>query len=507
MAEKKIIKNATVPLQIVSDNSKIPPQALDVEEAVLGQLMLEKDAVISVLDILKPSSFYNEAHQKIYSAIVDLSMKERPVDILTVTEELKKKEQLDLVGGPFYITQLTSRVGSAAHIEYHARIIAQKFIQRELIRISSEIQERAFDENEDVLDLLEFSESELFKIAEGNIKKEVLKINVVLKEAIHQIEEAGKKQNYLSGIPSGYSDIDRITSGWQNSDLIIIAARPSMGKTAFALTMARNITIEHNRTVAFFSLEMSSIQLVNRLIISETELDTGKIKTGNLAAYEWKQLEEKIKNLSNAKIFIDDTPAISIFEFRAKCRRLKLQHKVDLIIIDYLQLITTNNENRGTREQEVSAISRALKAIAKELDVPIIALSQMNRSIETRGGTRRPQLSDLRESGAIEQDADMVIFIHRPEKYGLSTDEKGNSLVGLAEIIIAKHRNGATGEVQLKFINRYAKFTEFDNISGYPEEYNNNTNHITLSSKMNNDTDNNQDDIDLTTGSSDNPAF
>ncbi|MBU0763980.1 MAG: replicative DNA helicase [Bacteroidetes bacterium] len=487
MAEKAILKKITPIQQMVNEYGKIPPQAVEVEEAVLGALMLEKDAVIAVLDILTPASFYNESHQKIYEAIMELSSGERPIDILTVTEELRKKEQLDLVGGPFFITQLTSRVASAAHIEYHARIVAQKFIQRELIRISSEIQQRAFDESEDVQDLLEFAEGELFGVAEGHIKKEALKINVVIQDAISQIEAAGKREDGLSGIPSGFTQIDRITSGWQNSDLVIIASRPSMGKTAFVLSMARNMAVDHNKTIAFFSLEMASVQLVNRLIISETELASEKIKNGRLEPFEWEQLEYKIKKIENARIFIDDTPAISIFELRAKCRRLKRQHDVDIIIIDYLQLMTIGGDHKGNREQEVSTISRSLKAIAKELNVPVIALSQLNRSVEMRSGDKRPQLSDLRESGAIEQDADMVIFIHRPERYGLTEDEEGNSLRGLAEIIIAKHRNGAVGDVQLRFQNEYARFTEFDTDISQFADFQDGLNGITLKSRMNED--------------------
>lgn len=444
------------------DIGRIPPQAVDLEEAVLGAIMLEKDAVISIVDILKPESFYKEAHQKIYRSIVSLSSREMAIDLLTVTEDLRTKNQLDEVGGPHYLTQLTSRVASAAHVEYHARIIAQKYIQRELIRVASEIQTRAYDESIDVDDLLDFSEQELFEIAEGNIKKEISSLDVLINEAIDQIQEAGKREDSLSGVPSGFTRLDRITSGWQKSDLIIVAARPSMGKTAFALSMARNIAVEHKRPIAIFSLEMSSIQLVNRLIVSETELPADKIRNGRLHEYEWQQLDIKIKKLVDAPIFIDDTPAISLFELRAKCRRLKIQHQIQAVFVDYLQLITGTGDGRGSREQEVSNISRSLKAIAKELDIPIIALSQLNRSVELRSGDKRPQLSDLRESGAIEQDADLVIFIHRPERYGLTTDEEGNSLVGVAEIIVAKHRNGQIGDIRLRFKDSMAKFVEMD---------------------------------------------
>jgi len=443
---------------------KIPPQALDLEEAVLGAIMVEKDAVISILDVIKPESFYKETHQIIFKAIIDLSTHLEPIDLLTVTEELRKRNQLEEVGGPVYLAQLTSKVGSAAHLEFHAKIIAQKYIQRELIRVSSEIQNRAFDDSLDVDDLLDYSEMELFKVAEGNIKRETAQINVLVKQALKNIEEAGKREDGLSGVPSGFSELDRMTSGWQRSDLVIIAARPSMGKTAFVLSMARKMAVDHKTAVAFFSLEMSNIQLVNRLIVSESGIPSEKIRNGKLDPHEWTQLVVKIKDLTEAKIFIDDTPALSIFEFRAKCRRLKAQYDVGVIVIDYLQLMTGPVETKGNREQEVSTISRSLKAIAKELNVPIIALSQLNRSVETRGGNKRPQLSDLRESGAIEQDADVVIFIHRPEYYGFLEDEEGNSLAGLAEIILSKHRNGAVGDIKLRFEKEMARFSDFDDV-------------------------------------------
>lgn len=470
---------------IALDYGKIPPQAMDLEEAVLGAIMLEKDAILSVLDIVEPGSFYKEAHQQIYEVCQSLSMQEKPIDLLTVTEQLRKLEKLEAVGGAVYIAQLTSRIGSAAHLEYHARIVAQKYIQRELIRVSSEIQERAFDESTDVDDLLDFSERELLNIAEGHIKKETIKLNNLLKSAIEQIEEAGKRKDSLSGVPSGFMRLDRLTSGWQKSDLIILAARPSMGKTAFVLSMARNMAVDHNRPVAFFSLEMSSIQLVNRLIIGETQLASDKIRTGRLENYEWEQLEYKIKDLEKAPIYVDDTPAISIFEFRAKARRLKQKYDIQAVIIDYLQLMTGSKDS-GSREQEVSNISRSLKSVAKELDIPVIALSQLNRSVEMRSGNKRPQLSDLRESGAIEQDADLVIFIHRSEYYGIDVDEEGNSLKGIAEIIVSKHRNGPVGDINLKFVREYAKFVDLDDTLAMVEE---DENGFTIASKMNRDGD------------------
>ncbi len=468
------------------DFGKVPPQAIDMEEAVLGAIMLEKEAVIAILDILKPESFYKETHKKIFKAISDLSLREYPVDLYTVTEELKNHNELESVGGPVYLTQLTSKVVSAANVDYHARIVAQKYIQRELIRVSTEIQTRSFDDSIDVTDLLDFSENALFQVAEGNIKREVAPINAVIKDAIREIEEAGKREDALVGIPSGFTRLDRLTSGWQKSELIIIAARPSMGKTALALSMARNMSIDHGKNVAIFSCEMSSIQLVNRLIIAETDIPGDKIRNGRLSEEEWKQLDTRIKKLVQAPIFIDDTPAISIFELRAKCRRLKAQHKLDIVIVDYLQLMS-GPDNAGSREQEVSNISRSLKSIAKELNVPIIALSQLNRSVEMRGGTKRPLLSDLRESGAIEQDADMVVFIHRQEKFGFTAFDDGTSTKGIAEIILAKNRNGPVDDVRLKFREEKAQFVDLDEFDFEETPEPGGAQSITLGSKMNND--------------------
>jgi len=462
MAQKKNTDTNKRVQEIMQDLGKIPPQATELEEAVLGAIMLEKDAVVSVIDILKPECFYKESHRIIFESIRNLSINLQPIDILTVTEELKKQNKLDQVGGPYFLTQLTGKVASAAHIDFHARIVAQKYIQRELIRVASDIQEKAFDSNQDVDELLDFAESELFEVAFGNIKKETQRIDVLIDRAVKRIEELSSKEAGLSGVPSGFLKLDRITSGWQPSDLVIIAARPSMGKTAFMLSMCRNMAVEHQKPVAIFSCEMSSLALVNRLIVSETELAVEKIRNGRLEKYEWEQLEIKLRSLVNAPIFIDDTPAISVFELRAKARRLKLEHKIELLVVDYLQLMTGPPDSMGSREQEVSNISRSLKAIAKELDIPIIALSQLNRSVELRSGDKRPQLSDLRESGAIEQDADIVIFIHRAERFGLTEDSEGRSTIGIADIIIAKHRNGATADIQLRFRSEVAKFTELD---------------------------------------------
>lgn len=472
--------------QLNAQYGKIPPQAPEVEEAVLGALMLERDAYVIVAAILKAESFYKEEHQKIFKVIQHLVANEKPVDLLMVTQELKNRQELDEVGGPLYITQLTSRVASAAHIEFHARIIAQKFIQRELIRISSDIQVKSYDDSMELDDLIDYAESSLFKVTEGNISKESQPIKPLLREAIEKIEENAKKPDGLSGIPSGFSKLDKITSGWQNTDLLIVAARPAMGKTAFVLSMARNMAVQKHVSVAVFSLEMSSLQLVNRLIAAETELGSEKIKSGKLEDWEWELFNRRIKNLENAPLFIDDTPALSVFEFRAKCRRLKMQYDIGIVIVDYLQLMTAGSDVKGNREQEVSTISRNLKAIAKEINVPIIALSQLNRSVESRDG-KRPQLSDLRESGAIEQDADMVMFIHRPEYYGITQDADGNSLLGIAEIIIAKHRNGSVGDVQLAFKGSLAKFSDLEDLSmgTMPDDFGEGKKESIYRSKMN----------------------
>ncbi|MEG1634435.1 MAG: replicative DNA helicase [Rikenellaceae bacterium] len=445
-----------------------PPQAIELEEAVLGAVMIERDAIFTVQEILKPESFYKESHGIIYKVCLELSAAHQPIDLYTVGEMLSRKKQLEQIGGAAYLVSLTGKVGSASHVEFHAKIIAQKHIQRELITASNDIQKNSFDDSIDVTDLIDYAEGKIFQVSEGNIKRDVEKAYEIVAKAMQQIEESAKKPDGLSGVPTGFTDLDKLTLGWQPSDLAIIAARPSMGKTAFVLSMARNTTVDYGRAVAFFSLEMSSVQLIMRLMVSESGLDSRTLKNGRLSKEEWSVLEKSIVPLQNAPLFIDDTPGLSIFEFRSKARRLKAQHDIQLIIIDYLQLMTGPTETRGNREQEVATISRSLKGIAKELEIPIIALSQLNRSVETRGGNKRPQLSDLRESGAIEQDADIVAFIHRPEYYGMTNDESGIPIVpGTAEIIIAKHRNGPTDVVNLKFRKEQARFSNFDDISDY----------------------------------------
>ena len=448
---------------------KVPPQAKDLEEAVLGAIMLEKTAFDTVVEILKPECFYVDAHQRIFSAMQSLSNKSQPIDILTVVEELRSREELEMVGGPYYVTKLTNTVVSAANIDAHARIILQKFIQRELIRISGEIISDAYEDSTDVFDLLDDAESKLFEITNNHLRKDYNSIDTILVNTIKRIEDLRQRNEDVTGVPSGFAGLDRVTYGWQNTDLIILAARPAVGKTAFALNLARNAAMHPSKPtpVAMFSLEMSAGQLVQRILSAESEIWLEKIARGKMEEYEMKQLYARgIQRLSQAPLFIDDTPALNIFELRAKSRRLKNKHNIGLIIIDYLQLMSGTGENRNAnREQEISNISRNLKSLAKELNVPIIALSQLSRAVEQRGakeGSRIPQLSDLRESGAIEQDADMVMFLYRPEYYDINSNAEGENIRGLTEVKIAKHRNGSLETVKLKALLHIQKFINWD---------------------------------------------
>lgn len=463
------------------EKGKLPPQVLDLEEAVLGAMMIDKKGVDEVIDILQPDAFYKDAHKYIFEAIVQLFTDTQPIDLLTVSAQLRKNAKLDLAGGDFYLIQLTQKISSSAHIEFHSRIILQKYIQRSLIRISSDIIEESYDETTDVFDLLDKAESKLYEVTQGNIKRSSETAQSLVLQAKKRIEEIAKQEG-LSGVATGFDKLDKITSGWQPSDLIIIAARPGMGKTAFVLSMARNIAIDSKLPVALFSLEMSSVQLITRLISSETGLSSEKLRTGKLEKHEWEQLSVKVKNLEKAPLFIDDSPSLSIFDLRAKARRLASQHGIKLIIVDYLQLMTAggNGKGAGNREQEISTISRNLKALAKELSIPVIALSQLSRAVETRGSSKRPLLSDLRESGAIEQDADIVSFIYRPEYYKIDEwdDDEQSPTAGQAEFIIAKHRNGSLESIRLKFIGNLGKF---DNLEDYSGSYDD------LPSKMNHD--------------------
>ena len=454
------------------DSGRIPPQAIDLEEAVLGAMLIDKKGVDEVIDILQKDAFYKESHQNIFEAIYSLFQSSEPIDLLTVSAMLRKMGVLERVGGDFYLVQLSKKVSTSANIEFHARIILQKFIQRSLIRISNEIIENSFKDSVDVFDLLDEAESKLYDITQGNIKKSSETAQSLVIQAKKRIEDISNKDG-LSGVATGFDKLDLLTSGWQPSDLIIIAARPGMGKTALTLSMARNIAVQKKTPVAFFSLEMSSVQLITRLISAETGLTSEKLRTGKLESHEWEQLNVKVGELEKAPLYIDDSPSLSIFDLRAKARRLSSKHGIRLIIVDYLQLMTSGTASKiGNREQEISSISRNLKALAKELNVPVIALSQLSRAVETRGGTKRPILSDLRDSGAIEQDADIVSFIYRPEYYGIDEwdDDDRSSSEGQADFIVAKHRNGGLDSIRLKFTPQLGKFENLSDM-GSPFEY------------------------------------
>ncbi len=453
----------------LSQLGRLLPQALELEKAVIGACLIEQDAFATVSDFLKPHSFYESKHQVIFEAIQALAASNAPVDVLTVVEQLQKNGDLENAGGPAYIAELSRSMLSAAHLEFHARIVAQKALARDLISYTNTIQKLAFDDCQDIQELMQMAEGKLFELSKSNLKKDFTQIDPVINEAYDLLKKAAARTDGLSGISSGFTKLDAMTSGWQNSDLIIIAARPAMGKTAFVLSMARNMAVDQKIPIAMFSLEMSNVQLVNRLLVNVCEISGEKIKSGQLAPYEWQQLDYKMHELFGAPFYVDDTPSLSVFELRTKARRLVRDYGVRMIIIDYLQLMNASGMSYGSRQEEVSTISRSLKGLAKELNIPIIALSQLNRSVEQRTSTnpdspdsKRPQLSDLRESGAIEQDADMVCFIHRPEYYKIYKDQYGNDTKGKAEIIIAKHRNGAVGDVTLRFRSEFARFLNLD---------------------------------------------
>ncbi len=442
---------------------KVMPQAIPLEEVVLGALMIDRDAMSDVINILSADSFYLSAHQAIFEAMRMLYENSHPVDILSVKNQLSKNDKLEEIGGVVYLTDLTNKVGSAANIEYHSRIIAQKHIQRELISTSTKTINKAFDETKDVFELLDEAEQGLFDITQNNLTKSYSKLKDLAVKAKQELEELSKKEVDVTGIHSGFTELDRITNGWQRSDLLILAARPSMGKTAFSLNLALNAA-KLGHSVAFFSLEMSSMQLAHRLISMQAEVDSQKLKNAQLNDEEWRRLNETVEYLNEINIFIDDTQALPIFELRAKARRLVMQQDIDLILIDYLQLMTAGSDNKSNnRQEEISKISRSLKSLAKELNIPVIALSQLSRAVEQRGGDKRPMLSDLRESGAIEQDADMVMFLYRPDYYGLAEDPIDKNLT---EIIIEKHRNGKTGTVGLEFKMDYGRFEDRDSYAG-----------------------------------------
>jgi len=453
--------------------ARIPPQAIQVEQSVLGAMLLERDAIPKAIEILPPDSFYTERHNAVYDAILSLFERGNPVDLITIGDELKRRDKLESVGGAYYLSELTASVATAANVEYHARIIAEKSLLRKLIETMTGVVGKAYEPSADAFELLDEAEGDIFKISDSQMRRAATSMQDVLKETLTRLESIHGREGGITGVPSGFKRVDQMTGGWQPSDLIIIAARPSMGKTAFSLAMARNAALHPDGAtgVAIFSLEMSSSQLAQRLLTSEARVDAQSARTGRLNDDDWPRLARAAGKLSEAKIFIDDSAALTVLELRAKCRRLKAEHDIGLIIIDYLQLMHgTGMGKNSNREQEIAHISRSLKGLAKELNVPVIALSQLSRAVETRGGDKRPQLSDLRESGSIEQDADVVAFIYRAERYGITVDDNGNSTEGLAELIIGKQRNGPIGDVTLAFVHQHARF---ENLTSYygPGDY------------------------------------
>jgi replicative DNA helicase len=439
------------------------PQAPEVEKAVLGALMIDSNAYMEICDRLRPESFYEPRNQLVYEAIVKLSVDESPVDVLSVADKLGKMGKLDEVGGPGYIAELSSRVATSANIEYHANIVAEKYLARQMVEYVSVIGKKTFDETYDMKDVMDEAEATLLDLSQKNMKKDYSVLAPVIGKAVKLVEEAYAQKGGMTGIPSGLHKLDEVTCGWQKSDLVIIAGRPAMGKTAFALSVAKNIAADQQKPMAFFSLEMTDVQLANRLMSNACQIEGKKLLSGQLDREDWKRLDKYLPALTDAPLYIDDTEGLSVMELRSKARRLKKEHDIQLIMVDYLQLMTASGMRYNSRQEEVSLISRSLKGLAKELNVPVLALSQLNRGVESREGVegKRPQLSDLRESGAIEQDADMVIFLHRPEYYGILQSEDGfTDYRGKAEVIIAKHRKGATGIVRMDF---RGEFTRFEN--------------------------------------------
>lgn len=449
------------PEQILESEGRIPPQAIEIEEAVLGGMLIDRDAALLSMESLKVSDFYKPTHQHIFEAMIDLLQGKNQLDLLTLENELRDRGQLDAAGGTGYLSQLTRTVSSSANMEYHIQIIAEKALKRNLILSCTEVIKDSYDPSTDPYDVLDLAEKRVFELSNQNSRGGVDSITDTIKSTLVYLEELRGKKSAITGIPTNL-DIDRMTAGWQRGDLIIIAARPSMGKTAFVLTIARNAALHSDpdkRTpIALFSLEMSDQSLVQRLMTMEARVDAQKARTGQLSDDEFKDLIDAAGRLYPAPIYVDDTPGISLMEVRSKCRRLKNEKGIGLIIIDYLQLMTASVKDSANREQEIATISRGLKGLAKELDVPVIALAQLSRAVEQRGRDKRPQLSDLRESGSIEQDADVVCFLYRPEYYGITTTDEGESTHGIAEVIIGKQRNGPVGIVPLHFVKEYARF-------------------------------------------------
>lgn len=450
---------------------KLPPQAIEVEEMVLGALLSEGNSIIDIVDTVTPETFYKETHQRVYSAILSLFNESTPIDLGTVMARLRKTDELELIGGMQALMKLSTKANLASNIEYHARILSELRIKRQLIQICAEIQNEAYNDSSDAFILLDQVETQVFQISQNNTKKSFTSIEEGINESLFEMDNRKNQGEEMTGVPSGFPDLDKVTAGFQRGELTIMAARPGMGKSSIITSIMRNSAVDFDKPVALFSLEMSTMQVVNRMISAEAEIEAEKIKRGKLSPAEWEKLHKRIGRLSVSKIFIDDSHSMSLLELRAKCRRLKSQHDIQMIVIDYLQLMnnSTNGKQSGTREQEIAAISRGLKNLAKELDIPVIALSQLSRSIDNRGGDKRPVLSDLRESGSIEQDADAVMFLYRPEYYGITEDEAGNSLFGIGEVIIAKNRSGTLSTISLRFVGKYTKFEPIEAKASAPE--------------------------------------
>ncbi len=440
------------------DGGRIPPQAVDIESQVLGAMLLEREAIPKVIEVLDEDAFHADYHRKIYQAILGLFERSEPVDTITLSEELRRRGHLEIVGGANYLVELTMKVTSAANVEYHAKIVLEKALMRGLIATSATIANRAYNPTEDAFELLDDAERSIFSISEKRMRRSFASMHKAVHDTIEMLESIHGRHGGVTGVPTGFRDLDTLTGGWQDSDLIIVAGRPSSGKTAFALSVARNAALHSERPtpVGFFSLEMATRQLVMRLLCAEAKVDAHLVRTGRLPEDDWKRLSIAAGRLTNASIFIDDTASLGILELRAKARRLKAERNIGLLVVDYLQLMQ-GPAKAESREREISAISRSLKALAKELGIPVMALSQLSRAVESRSD-KRPILSDLRESGAIEQDADVVAFVHRPEMYVDPNSEEGRDVQGLADLIVGKQRNGPTGEIRLAFIHKYARF-------------------------------------------------
>lgn len=459
---KKI--NSGKPEEITIDDlkaaAKSPPASIEIEKAVLGAIMLDNKAIPKAIEVLRAEHFYDPRHGLIFAAMTNMFDANEPIDAVSLYEELRKSDNLEEAGGAAFISVLTQDISSAANVDYHSRIVLEKWILRQLISTSMDIATSAYEAKDDVFDILDEAESKIFKITEQGLNESYKGMDKAVREAIEHIEAIHSQNTASFAVPTGFIELDDMLGGFQRSDLIIIAARPSMGKTAFALSAARNAAVEYGQGVAIFSLEMATIQLVTRLICAEARINAHSVRTGKFKAEEGSRISRTAHKLSQAPIFIDDTPGQTVLQVRAKARRLKAEKNIKLVVIDYLQLMTSP-AHAHSREQEISNISRSLKALAKELDVPVIALSQLNRSVEATAD-KRPMLSHLRESGAIEQDADVVMFLYRPEAYGITADHEGNSTEGIGEVIIAKQRNGPVGDCRLQFIKQYARFENLE---------------------------------------------